>query len=218
MTDQPRLFGADYSVYVRIARLCLVEKGIEYDLVPIDVFAEGGPPSAYRAKHPFGRIPAFEHGGFALYETSAIARYVDEAFEGPKLQPSEAAHRARCNQLISIADNYAYPYLVWGIYVERVSKAARGVPSDEEKIAIATSSARTCLAAMSDLVGDGPWLVGDELTLADIYAAPMFDYFLMAPEGRDLVQQHESLKSWWSRMAARPSMAATKPALPAATH
>src|SRR5262249_1911308 len=125
---------------------------------------------------------------------------------------------ARCNQLISIADNYAYPYLVWGIYVERVSKAARGVPSDEEKIAIATSSARTCLAAMSDLVGDGPWLVGEELTLADIYPAPMFDYFLTAPEGRDLVQQHESLKSWWSRMAARPSMAATKPALPAATH
>jgi len=36
MTDNPRVFGADYSVYVRIVRLCLIEKGIEYELTPID--------------------------------------------------------------------------------------------------------------------------------------------------------------------------------------
>ena len=181
MTAQPCVFGADYSVYVRIARLCLVEKGIEYQSVPLDIFAEEGPPADYLARHPFGRIPAFEHGGFSLYETGAIARYIDEAFEGPKLQPSDAVRRARCNQLISIADNYAYPQLVWGIYVERVSKPGRGVPTDEEKLADAVSKARTCLTAMSGLMEDGPWLVGEQLTLADIYAAPMFDYFLMAP-------------------------------------
>ena len=39
---KPLLFGADYSVYVRIARLALVEKGVDHDLVPVDVFAEGG--------------------------------------------------------------------------------------------------------------------------------------------------------------------------------
>ncbi|NTG25056.1 glutathione S-transferase family protein [Agrobacterium rhizogenes] len=211
MTGKPRLFGADYSVYVRIARLCLIEKGIGYHLVPLDVFADGGPPADYLARHPFGRIPAFEHGGFSLYETGAIARYIDEAFEGPKLQPSDAVHRARCNQLISVADNYAYPQLVWGIYVERMSKPARGVPTDEEKLAAALPKARSCLAAMSDLMGDGPWLVGEQLTLADIYAAPMFDYFLMAPAGVELINQYANLKAWWSGIASRPSMAATKP-------
>ena len=212
MKERPRLFGASYSVYVRIVRLCLIEKGIAYSLVPVDVFAEGGPPSDHLARHPFGRIPAFEHDGLSLYETSAITRYIDEAFEGPMLQPSGAMQRARCNQLISIADNYAYPNLVWGIYVERVSKPARGARPDEEKIALAMSNSRTCLTAMSELMGDGPWLAGEELTLADIYAAPMFDYLVMAPEGRELVERHERLKAWWSYMAQRPSMAATKPA------
>jgi glutathione S-transferase len=209
MLESPHVFGAKYSVYVRIARLALTEKGIEYELVPIDIFAEAGPPPGYLARHPFRRIPAFEHAGFSLYETSAIARYIDEAFEGPKLQPSDTRERARCNQLISIADNYAYPQLVWGIYAEQVSKPRRGAKTDEAKIAATVPKARACLKAMSDLMGNNVWLAGSQLTLADLYAAPMFDYFLMAPEGKDMIQQHENLAAWWLRVAARPSMRAT---------
>ena len=164
---------------------------MEYELVPIDIFAAEGPPRSYLTRHPFGRIPAFEHAGFSLYETSAIARYVDEVFEGPKLQPSGARERARCNQLISVADNYAYPQLVWGIYVERLSKPGRGAVTDEAKIAATIPKAIACLKAMSDLMGDNPWLAGTEITLADLYAAPMFDYFLMTPEGRVMIQRHE---------------------------
>jgi glutathione S-transferase len=211
MTKKPRVFGADYSVYVRIVRLCLVEKGVEYELAPIDVFAREGPPQRYLARHPFGRIPAFEHAGFSLYETSAIARYIDEAFGGPKLQPSGAKARARCNQLVSIADNYAYPHLVWGVYVERVSKPGRGAAADEARIAAAVPKARTCLNAMSDLMSDNLWLAGAELSLADVYAAPMFDYFLKAREGMDMICEYENLGTWWSRVAARPSMKTTAP-------
>ena len=211
MTKKPRVFGAKYSVYVRIVRLSLAEKGIEYELVPIDIFAEGGHPGGYLSRHPFGRIPAFEHAEFPLYETSAIARYIDEAFEGPKLQPSGTRERARCNQLISIADNYTYPQLVWGIYVERVCKPGRGAVTDEAKIAAVLPKARVCLNAMSDLMGDNMWLAGPQLTLADLYAGPMFEYFLMAQEGKEMIQQHENLAAWWSRIAARPSMRATAP-------
>lgn len=122
MQAEPILYGATYGVYVRIVRLTLLEKEVLYGLVPVDVFTLGGPPKDHLERHPFGRIPAFEHAGLTIYETSAITRYIDEAFDGPALQPVDAAYRARCNQLVSIADNYAYPNLVWGIYVELVSK------------------------------------------------------------------------------------------------
>jgi len=112
---EPILFGAAYSVYVRIARLALVEKGVAYRLEEVDIFAEGGPPADHLARHPFGRIPAFEHDGFRLYESGAIARYVDEAFPGPVLQPAAPKARARVNQAISILDSYAYRTLVWDI-------------------------------------------------------------------------------------------------------
>lgn len=51
------VYGATYSVYTRIARLALIEKGVAFDLVPVDVFGPGGPPAEHLARHPFGRIP-----------------------------------------------------------------------------------------------------------------------------------------------------------------
>ncbi|GAB5508465.1 MAG: glutathione S-transferase family protein [Rhizobiaceae bacterium] len=104
MIDRPRLFGADYSVYVRIARLALSEKGIDYDHIPVDIFDRDNVPDWYLERHPFKRIPAFQHGELRLFETSAITRYVDEAFDGPALQPVDAAARAAMNQTISLLD------------------------------------------------------------------------------------------------------------------
>jgi glutathione S-transferase len=206
-----RLFGADYSVYVRIARLALIEKKVDHELVPVDIFAEGGAPEWYLERHPFGRIPAFEHGALRLYETAAITRYVDEAFDGPPLQPSDPAERAAMNQIVGLLDAYAYRPLVWGVYVERVSKPKRGDAPDEALIANSLEQARTCLAALSALKRDGRWLLGDQLTLADLHAAPMFAYFVQAPEGQALLGEHASLSAWWANMQSLASMAATQP-------
>jgi glutathione S-transferase len=85
--DKPMLFGEPYSVHVRAVRLALEEKNVAYELVPVDIFKPGGPPPEHYARHPFGKIPAFEHAEFRLYEARAITRYVDEAFPGPRLQP-----------------------------------------------------------------------------------------------------------------------------------
>ena len=51
------LYGADYSVYVRSARMALIEKGIAYELVPIDVFAPGGPPESSEPTPDDGERP-----------------------------------------------------------------------------------------------------------------------------------------------------------------
>lgn len=206
--SEPTVFGAAYSVYVRAVRLVLAEKGVDYRLEPVDVFGQGGPPAEHLARHPFGKIPAFEHDGFTLYETGAITRYVDEAFEGPALQPAAPAARARMNQAISVLDHYVYPILVWGIYVERVVAPLAGRAPDEDKIAHALPRAWACLDALEALGGDGPWLAGADLTLADLHAAPMFDYFVTAPEGEALLEDRPRLSAWWARMATRPSLIA----------
>jgi glutathione S-transferase len=76
------LFGARYSVYVRAVLMALETKIVPYRLEPVDIFAQDETVAAYRNIHPFGRIPAFRHGEFTLYETGAINRYIDEAFGG----------------------------------------------------------------------------------------------------------------------------------------
>jgi len=209
--DPPILFGAAYSVYTRIARLALEEKGVPYRLVEVDIFAPAGPPPDYPDRHPFGRIPAFEHAGFRLYEAGAIARYVDEAFAGPALQPADPHGRARMNQIISILDSYAYRSLVWDIFVERVRAPATGRAPNEEKIAAAMPKAERILAALHDIRGGNEWLAGPALTLADLHAAPMLIYLAMAePEAARLWPRFPELRHWLEAIMLRPAVLATR--------
>ena len=203
---RPIVYGARYSVYVRSVLLALAEKGVAHDVVEVDVFAEGGPPAEHLARHPFGKIPAFEHDGVHLYEAAAIARYVDEAFPGPSLQPADPRGRARMAQVIGLLDNYAYRPWVWGIYVERVSKPKRGIDSDEAKITDALAKGETAAAALEAILGDRAFLAGDALSLADLHAAPMIAYLVKAPEGAALLARHPRLETWWSAVADRPSV------------
>ena len=208
--DKPMLFGEPYSVYVRAVRLALEEKNVEYELFPVDIFRPGGPPPEYKARHPFGKIPAFEHASFRLYEAGAITRYVDEAFPGPRLQPGHPRARARINQIISIPDSYAYRTLVWDIYVERVSRPASSGAADEQKIAGALPKAEVCLSALSELMEESPWLAGAAISLADLHAAPMISVFRLAPEGANLLDRESRLREWWERVSARPSFLRTQ--------
>ena len=205
---KPVVYGADYSVYVRIVRLALEEKGIDYELVPVDVFAAEGIPDWYFERHPFGRIPAFEHDGFRLFESSAIARYVDEAFDGPALQPEEPRSRATMNQIIGMLDAYAYRSMVWDVAVERLEKD----PPDEALIANGLRQAATVLRVLTSLKTSGPCLLGDQLTLADLHAAPIIGYFVKVSEGQRLLAEFPEIQDWWTRIAASASFVVTEKA------
>ncbi|MDR6495708.1 glutathione S-transferase [Paraburkholderia terricola] len=177
----------------------------------VDVFAEAGVPQDHLNRHPFGRIPAFEHGNFHLYETGAIVRYIDDAFPGCKLHPTEPKARAKVNQIVGIMDAYAYQTLVWDIYVERVVSAREGRLANEQKIAAALPRTAVCLSELTRLSDDRGYLIGDDTTLADLYAAPSFACFMQASEAMPLMKGCEKLAAWWQQVSARPSMSRTTP-------
>lgn len=205
----PIVFGAPYSVYVRIVRLTLAEKGVSFRLDPVDVFTEGGPGKDYLKRHPFGKIPAFEHDGLTIFETGAITRYIDEAFAGPRLQPETPTLRAKMNQAIGLLDAYAYRAMVWDVYVERIERPADGRTSDEARISAALPVAKTCLTVLEQLSPGSQWLAADTLSLTDIHAAPMFAYFVQAPEGMEMLSRYTRLSNWWAEISRRPSFIAT---------
>ena len=208
---EPVLFGASYSVYTRIARLALLEKGVAHGFEEVDVFDPAGPQDSHRRRHPFGRIPAFEHDGFELYETVAITHYIDEVFPGPPLLPDDRRSRARVRQIISILDSYAYRPMVWDIFVERTRKPLRGEISDDAKVAAAIERADLCLDVLERFVAEGQWLAGagEGPSLADLHAAPMIAYLIAAPEGSALLAGRRRLSAWWERISLRSSMQAT---------
>ncbi len=62
-------------------------------------------PPEQLARHPFAKVPAFEHDGFRPYETGAIVHYRDEVFPGPPPQPTAPRARARMIQIMSVIDS-----------------------------------------------------------------------------------------------------------------
>lgn len=211
------LHGYKYSAYSWIARLAFHEKGVKYNWVELDPFADNV-SSSYLALHPFKHVPALVHGEFILYETNAITRYVDEVFEGPTLQRRESRERARCCQIMSIVDSYAYWPLVRQVFSHCVFRPRMGRPADDVEIRRGLDAAPRILSALEKIASDEQYLCGNAVSLADIHLAPMIGYFVLAPEGEALLRKHTRLSNWWSGMSQRGAYVTTTPRLPHASH
>ena len=165
------------------------------------------------ARHPFAKVPAFEHHGFELYETRAITRYVDGAFDGPDLQPADARGRARMDQIVSIVDAYAYPAIIGQIVIQRLVVPLQGGTPDEAAIEGAVPMAQTCFDAVEGLLSDDLYMAGDSISLADLHVIPVFDYCRQTPEGKKLLANAPKLERWWAAVGERESVAKTAPSL-----
>ena len=208
MVEPVELHGMDFSVYVRIARLALSEKGVGYRLAALNPFAED-PPDPNRSLHPFGKMPVFMHGKTRIIETQAIIRYVDEAFDGPPLQPSAALERARQNQIIGICDSYLYKALVWGLFVEVLRKPVEGGETDPAVVEASLQTTDTAFSVIESLLaGDGP----DGVALAELYLVPILDYGLRVEAAAALVVTYPRLRALWNRLRERSSVKDTDPA------
>ncbi|MFT4100910.1 MAG: glutathione S-transferase family protein [Burkholderiaceae bacterium] len=210
MTDPVHLYGLSRSVYTRIARLALEEKAVSYKLVKTEIFGAQGPPPEHWQRHPFGRIPALSHGALSLYETSAICRYVDEAFPGPSLQPTSPTGRARVTQLVSVLDSYVYRPLVWGVFFQRVVRPQMGEAPDQQVIDSTLPQVDRALQAIRALRQDARYLVGESLTLADLHAFPMLKCLTLMPEGQVILARNSSIEQWLVLMADRASVRRTR--------
>src|SRR5258706_9864774 len=163
---RPIVYGPAGSTYVWSVRLALAEKGEAHELVEVSFGDCREEPHVSR--HPFCKVPAFEHDDFALYETQAIMRYVDERFASAPLQPTDLHEFSRMNQIIGIVDAYAWPSIVAGVLFNRMLAPRLGLPVDEAEIATALPRAGLCVSEIARLMGDDPYLAGERVSLADL--------------------------------------------------
>lgn len=209
----PVLHGPTYSTYTRTARLAFHEKDVEYRLAEVDIFGGDAAKVPFLALSPFGKVPVLEHRGAAIYETAAIVRYIDEAFPGPKLQPTDPLARARMGQIIGLIDAYAYRTLVGEIVMQRIVLPVLGRRTNPQIVRKAVPEMRQSLRALEALAADDAYLCGDALSLADLHLAPIVHYFADTPEGRRILPTLPKLARWWPAMRERDSMRGTLPTL-----
>ena len=189
------------SAYLWTAIHVADEKGVDYEVVPLVL----GSPE-HLALHPFGKMPAFQHGDVVLFETLAITHYIDQAFAGPPLQPADALGQAQVLRWISVVNSYVFPTMN-RFMKERLVRPAVGFDPDRAFLAEARGPLHLQMRLINEAVGQGGFLVGSDITLADSFLLPQLLFFTRTPEGSALLARSPAAAEWLARMQARPSYA-----------
>ncbi len=193
-----KVHGHPISTCTRKVLCTLNETNTPFEMLTVD-FATGAhkaPP--HLAHQPFGQVPAIDDDGFELYESRAIARYVD-AKAGGKLTPTDPKQHAKMEQWISVETENFRPHAMKFIY-QHIFKREQTPETMEH----ATKSLDlACEVLDKDLAGK-TFLVGDQFTLADIFFAPYIEYVMNTP-GKDILSKRPNMMAWWNRVSERPS-------------
>ena len=153
------IFGFACSTFVRTVRMACVEKHVDYQILSLEFGQD-----SHRALHPFMRMPIVRIGMTVLYETLAIATYLDEVVDTPRLAPENSMGRARMLQWISTCSDY--------LYKDLVRTLLKSDDVSEEDLAVA----RRDLEVVDRQLQDGSFLLGNEIYLCDLFLAPMIAF------------------------------------------
>lgn len=187
--SEVEIFGFGGSTYVQTTLAIAAEKGAACVLRPVEFGA-----ASHLALHPFAKMPVMRHGSICLFETLAIAVYLDETFEGSALQPKSAVDRAIVFQWISASIDYLYPALV------------RATLADHKGGEAGAKERERCLAILSGALAGRSYLAGGALTLADLFVAPMLAFMAgqLGGAGKALAG-NAHLAGWLDRVTRRES-------------
>lgn len=203
------LYGAPLSPFVRKARLCLLEKGLDYQLEMVMPFT---PPDWYLQLNPLGRIPAFKDAEVTLADSSVICQYIEEAYPAQlALYGSNAAERGRVRWLEKYADYELAPLTTFGVFRNRILKPSAGHPCNEESVQAALNEKLPPhLDYLEQQLGQAEYFVGGQLSLADIAIASQL---LNMEHGGERVDSSRwpALAAHYERMKARESFANVLP-------
>jgi glutathione S-transferase len=150
-------------------------------------------------------------GEFALWETSAIVRYLDDCFDGTPLLPGTPILRARCEQWVSAVNAYLYDTMVRRYVLQYIFPRGEGGKPDRTVIDTALAEMPLQLAELERAYGAGDFLAGPALSMADLFVAPILAYVENMPEGAALFAAVPNLRRAQAVLRARASFITTAP-------
>ena len=201
---KPEIIGSTRSSYTRAVCMVCEEKGIDYTLTEVTLDAP-----ELRAIHPFARMPVMKHGNLELFESAAIATYLDRSFDGPQLFPSDPRRAALTEQWISFVNTVVDRTMV-RTYLYAYIATADGKP-DSAAIERVMPDVHAQMAVLDKALAKTGHLVDDIFTFADINLLPILDRLRLPPEGAAALAGSPNVAAYYALHAARPSFLRTVP-------
>lgn len=164
-----RLYSYWRSSSAYRVRIALNLKGLDYEIIPVSLHpgVSEQRSDAYRAVNPQMLVPFFEDGEIAIGQSMAILEYLEEAYPQPRLLPGDEPLRSKVRAFCNIIACDIQP--LNNLRVTRHIKSEFGIDPGTEWH---TTWIHGGFAAAEILAGDGPYVFGDEVTLADALLVP----------------------------------------------
>ena len=222
----------------RRVRLCLEEKGLEYEGHHVDLEKMEHHSPEYLAINPLGVIPTLIHDGKPLHESGTICEYLDESFPDPPLRPETPYERALMRNWIRHIDGLIGNLIIfnWRHHLqktaerwtdEELAERLKNIPSkerqeawlrvarkpytEEERDAARAKLVTLLLDRMEEALKPSGWLVGEAYSITDIAAVPFVKRIdeEIAPH-EVTANKHPRVSEWWAKIQARPAFARAK--------
>lgn len=194
-----QLYFAKASTFSQRTRVVLLEKGIDFTPIEIDLQQK---PEAFTQVSRYHKVPAIKHGDVEIYESAIINEYLEEVFPQPPLLPHNPGAKAVARIWIDYANTR---------FVPAFNKFLRGKDTQEQE-----QGRREFLESLlyieqeglSKLSTAGPYWLGENLSLVDISFYPWFERLPVLERFRNFTLPAETphLQQWWENLRHRPSI------------
>src|SRR5215467_5657534 len=179
----------------QMVHLMLEEAGVPYRIVPIDFEKGENKSPSFLALNPMGKLPTIEHRGVVVTETAAIIAYIADAFPTAGLAPSPG-------------DALRGPYYRWlffgaGCFEPALLDKMMKRPEVERKAAVGWGSYEDVLATLKKALSNGPYLLGEKFTAADVYVGSQIRWAMMF--GAPGLKGEKVFEDYVARLSARPA-------------
>jgi glutathione S-transferase len=156
-------------------------------------------PDWFLKNSPHGKVPVLQVDDEILFESNAIAEYLDETVE-PKMHPADPITRARHRAWTDFVPNFSSG--LSGVYYAKTKEAS------DAAMEMAHKRLERIAYALEHHAEPGPYFGGDKLCLVDCAYAPFFQRFLMADDllGTKLLDEYRSVKAWAEALMAHPAV------------
>ena len=198
-----KLYTFPPSTNSRKVRIALLEKGLEFVRVNVDLSKGEQKSPEYLKIHPFGQIPALDDEGFIIYDSTVINEYLEDEYPYPSLMPSDSEGRARARLMEDLRDTHFNPYFVHIIHEMRKPESER----DSQRIDNAKAEIIKCFDRIEAELEGKEYLAGP-FSLADV--AFMSNLELLDRFGIPVAaDKYKNTGAWIARLKARPSFTAS---------
>ncbi|AMK29860.1 glutathione S-transferase [Pseudomonas mosselii] len=193
MSSPIKLYNFPKSGHAHRIELMLSLLELPTELVFVDLAKGEHKQPEFLAINPFGQVPVIDDNGIVIADSNAILVYLAKAYGGERWLPADPVGAARVQRWLSVA---AGP-LAFGPAAARLVTVFGASFNTDEVI----GRAHTLLKVIDAELAKGPFLVGDQATIADI---ANYSYIAHAPEGNVSLEPYPNVRAWLARIEALP--------------